>query len=706
VPTVHEPDELTRGLALHQQGRLADAESVYLEILRRQPTCFDAWHLLGVIALQTRALERAVKLIGHAIKLNPDHPEAYNNLGTALAQLGHPDQALSSFDRAIALRPDAAEAFNNRGGTLRDLGRPEESLASYDRAIALQPDYVEPRYNRAILLADLGRPDAALLGLNETISLRPDHAEAHNGRGAALARMGSTAVALSAYDTAIALKPDYAEAHTNRGVALARLGRLEEALSSFGHAIALNPRVAEAYNGRGGVLAQLERSADALADFDSSIALKPDHAEVFNNRAAALMALGFPASALSSYHRAIELKPDYVEAHCNLAMCHLSMGDYEAGWRLYEWRLRPAGQNMGWARPYAHQDTADPETNFPPAPSSSGSTGGPVAAPRAGHINRLRTCDGRPIEPEDDGGRRLLGFDPHPRSVESHYAPADREANRSPDRRYRCGGPSIENKTILVRAEQGFGDTLQFCRYVPMLAATVVLEVPRPLTRLLSSLGGVHQIVATGDELPPFDAWIPMMSLPLAFRTTIDTIPAAVPYLHADPERSAAWRHRLATLPGRKIGLVWAGSPRREDPNTSATDRRRSITLDHYSPLAALSGHSLISLQKGEPAGQTRTPPPGMTLHDWTAELEDFADTAALVEALDLVISVDTSVVHLAGALGKPVWVLNRYDQCWRWLLNRTDSPWYPAARLFRQPSPGDWSGVMRDVVQALRAER
>jgi Glycosyltransferase family 9 (heptosyltransferase) len=214
----------------------------------------------------------------------------------------------------------------------------------------------------------------------------------------------------------------------------------------------------------------------------------------------------------------------------------------------------------------------------------------------------------------------------------------------------------------------------------------------------------VARIVAHGDPLPPFDVRIPMMSLPLAFRTTLATIPAELPYLYADPERSAIWRQRLAALPGRKVGLVWAGSPLRGLLRAEAMDRRRSITLHHYAPLAAIPGLCLISLQKGETAGQARTPSEGMMLHDWTDELGDYADTAALVDALDLVVSVDTSVVHLAGALGKPVWVLNRYDQCWRWLRDRTDSPWYPAARLFRQHAPGDWSGAIRDVADALRA--
>jgi tetratricopeptide (TPR) repeat protein len=625
---VQTPDdtasELDLGLSLHQQGKLADAESVYLTILHRQPAHAGALHLLGVIALQTGRLEQAVALIGKSLSLDPRHAGAYCNHGTALAHLGHLREALSSFDRAIALRPDYAEAHNNRGGVLRDLGQAQEAVASYDRAIELREDYGEARYNRALQLADLGRTHEALADYDAAIALRPDYVEAHNNRGAALAHLGRAHEALLSYDRAIALKPGYAEAYNNRGTALADLGRIEEALSNFDRAIALNPDRAEVFNNRGGALTQLGKSQEALASYDRAIELKPDHAEAFNNRGAAFAVLGRTEEALSNYASAIALRPDYADAHCNQSLCHLSMGDYETGWRMYEWR---------WKAGLA-----------------------------------LRRAD-------------LTG----PSWI---------------------GDSLIDGKTIVVHGEQGSGDSIQFCRYVPMLAAraTVILDVPAPLRRLLSGVEGVTRVVATGDPLPPFDTWIPMMSLPLAFRTTLETIPAAIPYLHADPERSAEWKRRLAALPGRKIGLVWAGAPRHADPHSKAVDRRRSITLRHYAPFAAIPGVSLISLQKGEAAAQARTPPGGMVLHDWTDELLDFADTAALIEALDLVISVDTSVAHLAGALGKPVWVLNRYDLCWRWLRDRSDSPWYPSARLFQQRTPGDWSGVIDEVAAALLA--
>jgi hypothetical protein len=222
------------------------------------------------------------------------------------------------------------------------------------------------------------------------------------------------------------------------------------------------------------------------------------------------------------------------------------------------------------------------------------------------------------------------------------------------------------------------------------------------LTRLVTTVPGVAATVATGAPLPDHDWQAPLLSLPHRLGTDLATIPAPCAYIGADDRATARWRGRLAALPGRKVGLVWSGDPRPHDVACALIDRRRSLRLDQLAPLATIAGITLVSLQKGAPAAQARTPPPGMTLIDWMDEIGDFADTAALTAALDLVISVDTSVVHLAGALGRPVWVLSRHDGCWRWLLDRADSPWYPSARLFRQTTPGDWDPVIADLVQAL----
>jgi len=257
-------------------------------------------------------------------------------------------------------------------------------------------------------------------------------------------------------------------------------------------------------------------------------------------------------------------------------------------------------------------------------------------------------------------------------------------------------GEAAVGKALLIHAEQGYGDILQFCRYGPLAAARglrVIMEVPAPLLRLVRGLPGVDLVLRRGDTLPAFDYHCPMMSMPFAFGTTLETIPVGIPsYLQADEAQIALWRTRLAHYRNLRVGLIWAGSPR------ILADRRRSIAPDQLKPLAGLEGIDFFSLQKG-----ARASPDGLALIDFMDEMEDFADTAALIANLDLVISVDTAVAHLAAALGKPVWILNRFDACWRWLTGREDSPWYPSARLFKQLAPGEWPAVVNRVVTELR---
>jgi hypothetical protein len=261
-------------------------------------------------------------------------------------------------------------------------------------------------------------------------------------------------------------------------------------------------------------------------------------------------------------------------------------------------------------------------------------------------------------------------------------------------------GEAAEGRSLLVHAEQGFGDTLQFCRYVPLAAARglrVILQVPKPLSRLLCDLAGVDRLLTDGDALPQFDLHCPMLSLPLALQTTPATIPHDVPYLHADPALTAHWAMRLAATPTPRVGVAWAGNPRAQLLDAAAIGRVRSIAPERLAPVLQLPGPCFVSLQKdGAP------PPAAFRLVDRMAEVQDFADTAALIANLDLILSVDTSVAHLAAALGKPVWLLNCFDPCWRWLVGRRDSPWYPTMRIYQQPGPGDWDPVVAEIVRDL----
>jgi tetratricopeptide (TPR) repeat protein len=599
---------------------------------------------------QAGRFEDAEALYRGVLVEQPSHADALHLLGVLAHQTGRSEQAVSLIERAIAQRPEIARYHSNFGSVLQTLGRLADAEASCREALRLQPHFPEALCNLGIVLGQRGRDDEAEACTREALRLKPDYPEALNNLGNVLRRLGRMAEAEAQCRAAIRLRPDLAEAHGNLGNLLHDMDRLAEAAAHCREAIRLRPAYAEAYNGLGTVLARQGRWAEAEAAFRQALTLQPRLAEAHSNLGNLLRNLDRLDEAEAACRAALAYAPDLAAAHNNLGNAiqyRGRQGEAEACYRT-ALRLQP--------------DYGDAQRN----------------------LAMLLLLDGRLAEGWTQYEGRLR-------------APSARRFSQP-----QWGGEEIGDRTILLHAEQGLGDTLQFCRYVPRLAgARVVLEVQRPLLGLLSDLAGSAELVAAGDPLPPFNLHCPLMSLPRAFGTALETIPAAVPYLSADPPRAEAWRDRLRPLAGIKVGLVWAGNPRLGAQEADAVDRRRSIALAMLAPLADLPGIRFVSLQKGEPGAQAKSPPACMVLHDWTDALKDFADTAALIENLDLVISVDTAVAHLAGALGKPVWLLNRFDTDWRWLLDRADSPWYPTMRVFRQPAPGDWESVL----EAVRSE-
>ncbi len=585
--------------------------------------------------------------------------DALHLLGIIALQRGKPADAARRIGEAVAIAPQHPMLHSNLGIAQRAAGQPNEALRSYDRAIALRPDYAEVYNNRGIVLEQLGMHQEALESYDKAIQLRPDYAEAYFNRGNVLRAANRAGQALASYDQSIALRPNYPEAFNNRGDLLLNLHRREEALASFDEAVRLRPDYAQAIYNRANALHDLNRAEEALAAYERVIALDPNHPGALNNSGIALMGLNRHEAAVACYDRAVALRRDWPEALNNRGVALLAIGRLEAALASFDQALA------------LNKDYAD------------------------AHMNRSMWS----LAAGD--------FDTGWREFEWRWqAPRLRRGQRRLAQPLWLGQADLAGRTLLLHAEQGLGDTLQFCRYATLAAdrgARVVMEVQAPLRQLLTSLEGVSAVFSRGDALPDYDLHCPLLSLPHAFGTTLATIPASIPYLRADPAMAAAWRQRLAALPGLRVGIVWAGSRRPDDPLMHATDLRRSVTLARFAPLGSLPGISLVSLQKGEPAVEARAVPPGMVLHDWTDELEDFADTAAMVAGLDLVITVDTAVAHVAGALGKKVWIINRFDSCWRWLLEREDTPWYPTARLFRQPVPGDWDSVMTGLRDALQ---
>ncbi len=548
-PRFNLQQTMQNAVALHQQGRLREAEKLYARVLKAAPDQFDALHLLGLIKAQAGQMGEAYRLMSAALKINPQAPDAWMNLANVLHALKRDAEALDCLDKALALRPGDLNALENRGNALLVLGRPQDALAC----------------------------------LNDLLARNPRHANVLLNRGSALASLGRTEQALTDFDAALILMPGHPGALYNRGNALLDLGHYDEALASYDRALAAAPNHAQAWNNRGRALQALNRHADATASFD----------------------------------KAITLQKDYADGHFNRALSLLTLGDLPRGFEEYEWRWKRSGMS----------DT--------------------------------RRSYGKPL---------WLGEYP------------------------------LGRKTILLHAEQGLGDTIQFARYAPLVArggATVVLEVQSELKNLLSGLDGVASCHARGEQLPAYDVHCPLGSLPLALKTEPATIPADIPYLHADKIRIAKWRPRLDGLPGKRVALAWAGNV------SHANDRNRSIDLALLEPLLALDGVSFLSIQRELRGDDAQLLARHVNVHHLGGDLADMADTAAIAALAELTISVDTSVVHLAGALGRPVWVMLPFAPDWRWTLNGDTSPWYPQARLFRQPALGDWPSLLA----TLRAE-
>ena len=571
-----------------------------------------------------------------------------------------------------------------------------------DRAIAIYRELLphftaNPQFLYLLGSAECqrGHPEEGADLLKESLQMDPANVEAHMSLGNALQEMKRFDEALAAYEQAVRLGPGYAAAHFNRAHVLADLGRLDEALAGYDRAIELSPDDAEAYINRGNVLGELGRAADALASFELAIGLSPDDAEAHINRGNVLRDLGRLDDALASYDRACQLRPDYAEAHSNRGHVLADLGRTDEALASYDHaiRLGPQSAEAHFNRGHLLADLGRLDEAL--AGYDRAIELKPDYAEAYGNKSMLKLAKGDYLE-----GWKLYEW----RWKGTHL----KNSFRTFPQPAWTGESPIAGKTLLVHAEQGFGDVIQFCRYVPMiekLGAGVVLEVPGCLVSLVSTLGCNPRVVEKGARLPPFDIHCPLMSLPLAFRTTLETIPGDVPYLHDDERKSAYWRQRLGPSNGLRVGLVWS-TGHDERRRRIAEQKRRDIPLRDLESLN-IEGVGFFSLQVGSAAvSQLRSLESagwrGPRIVDCTDEIRDFSDTAALIGNLDLVISVCTSVAHLAGAMGKRTWVLLHRTADWRWLLDRSDSPWYPTVTLFRQASFGDWTDVVAEVREKL----
>ena len=638
-------------------------------------------------AYESKDFNRAITLYGQFIVLQPDHAEAYYKRGNALKDLGRLNEAVASYDAAIERKPDFQYAWCNRGAVQLGLGQQEAALGSFDRATELNPRDLVAHANRAALLQGLSRWQEALASHDQVLTLNPQLFQSWFQRGNVLRQLGNREAALTSYREALKLKPDYAEAHYNCGVLLEQsqpqaalthydqavaafadfyqchynragllksLQRLPESLAAYDKTIAIKADYAEAHVNRGVVLQELTRWDEALASYDRALALRPDHTEWQLNRCAALKALGRWDEALASCERTLALRPDSAEAHLARGTVLEEVGRYDEMFAEYDRAvvLKPDFAEAQYNRALALLLRGDYERGWP------------------GY--EWRWENHAKLSLEKRNFRQPLWL----------------------------GETSLAGKTLLVYSEQGLGDAIQFGRFIAAVArlgAAVILEGQPPLVGLLDSLEGVSQVIPDGSPLPPFDYHCPIMSLPLALKNTLDTLPRSVPYLRGDPTEVVAWHTRLGERKRPRVGLVWSGNPKQ------GNDRNRSFRLGSWlEHLPRELDYFCLQKQIHPRDEATLAANPWIARHD---EVGTLTGTAALCECLDLVISVCTSIAHLSGALGRPTWVMLPFNADWRWLIDRTDSPWYPTVKLYRQHTIGDWSGVHTRIAADLRAK-
>jgi tetratricopeptide (TPR) repeat protein len=639
--------------------RLADTEAYWRRCIETEPEFTQAYSGLGMLLKALRRLPEAEAILRQSLTVLPDDAQACNHLGAVLYELGRRPDAEAAYRQALSIRPDYFEARYNLGMVLDDLHRHHDAETAYRLALATRPDYADTHNRLGNVLRELGRLPEAASAFRHALTIKPQFPEALNNLGGVLKALKQAAEAEMSYRQALLIRPDYASAHLNLGVLLFDLKRLPEAEAAYRQAISTREDFAEAYYNLAIALHALGRLSEAETAYRQAIHHRPELAEAHNNLGCLLRTLGRLSDASLAFGQALALRPDLSEAHNNLGSVLIQLN-------------RPLEAETSYRSALALRLDYD-EARF--------------------GLATVLLSTGRFEEgwPRYESRYEQTGF-VHSKTRSLLACPQWR-------------GEALAGKSVLVWQEDGLGDMIQFSRYLPLLKAQgavhIALACAPALQSLLATVEGVDTVLdheAARARSSDYDCWASLLSAPCHLHTTLDTIPPAV--LPA-PEASLVeqWRTHLDTLPpGPRIGLAWKGNPRHHN------DANRSLpSLATLAPLWSVPGIRFVSLQKGPGEDEARVPSADQPILHLGSHVTDLADSAAIIDQLDLVICVDTSVAHLAASLGKPCWVLlPARDVDWRWMHERNDSPWYPhTLRLFRQTPDEPWSATIEKVRQA-----
>ena len=754
---------LAEALAHHRAGRLDAAAEAFAAAARQTPLAAQAWSGLGLVAQQQGRFADSLEPTQRALALERTAADL-SNLAHALSRLGRHEEARGAAEEAASLDPRHGPAQSNLGVALRALGRREAAAERFRQAARLQPDSPEAHANLGVVLIELGAAQEAEVALDRALTLAPQWADGWFNLGNARLRQLRFAEAEAAYLRALALQPGHADAHANLAASAKALGRMDVALAHAAEAARLKPGDPRVLQNQAVILAEAGRPADAVPVFEAALALDLQNAALHTSLGGALQdwakgrhdagVLALLDRAILAHLAALALDPGLLAARSNLGLALMARGRHGEAAASFEQAIvqapavAPLHSNLGQClldlhRLEAAQAACERAIALMPELAEAWSTLGAVhVAQHRGEAAEAAFRQAIALQPAMAGGWCNLGvvlFRAHrtaeaeaayARALELDPGLADAHWNQALVRLqrgdYAAGfdqyewrlkrparlreeaqftqplwdGSPLEGAAILVHAEQGFGDALQCVRFLPQVVARggrVVLQARKPLQRLLERAPGVDAFVADGEPVPPVACRAPLFSLPRLFARSLDDLPGPVPYLTADPALRTAWRERLADVAadGLRVGIVWSGNL------GSEVEQGRSIPLAAFAPLAR-PGVRLVSLQKGDGLEQLAAAPFAVADLGEPYQAGDFADTAAVLAELDLLVTCDTAVAHLAGALDRATWLAISETPDWRWLEGRIDSPWYRSVRLFRQGVRGDWTPVFAAMARAL----
>lgn len=669
-------------------GQIERAVNIYKQVIQKSPANPWAYHALGKIAFGKKNPLSAVTLVNRAITHDPNVPQFHNTLGVVLEDVGNIGNALKCYKRAISLKadyfeayhniavalisiehyelagqncqlaldisPDFALAYNTLGYCLQQQNKLEQAISSYKNAITLQPELAEPYNHIGVILNDKGETDSAVEYFKNALQADPAYAEAANNLGIAYAGQEKPEQAMGCFINAINSNPQMHNAYFNLADIHSRLNLPSDAADLYRKAIQINPNYPKAHNNLGITLCQLDMKAQAIEEYKKAIKLKPDFSEAYTNISIAETETGELNDALQHAKKATELSPEIAEYHYNLANTLKTMGNCHDALQSYDKAisLKTDYPEAIWNRSITLLMTGDLEKGFEQ------------------YKNRRDT---------------RLNIFTYPNSFDKPL----------------YDGGSLKGKRLLVHWEQGLGDSIQFVRFLPLLkklGGHIIFEERKALIDIFKNIEGVDELITSQPRQTPeadFDLYAPLMDLPAILNMTIDSLPADVPYIQPDRQKADYWKQRLESS-DLKVGIVWAGAPKH------GNDHNRSCSLADFANLSNIDGVKIFSLQKGDASSQIELYKDQIKIKNLGDEFQNFSDTAAAIDNLDIIVSVDTSVLHLAGAMGKKTFAIIPYHPDWRWMLSTDKSPWYPTMKIFRQNHWGKWDDVFETVCNEI----